>query len=224
MAHFLEHERGRQWGVWKPSLKTIERKLGALPPVLTEQEYSSDGFIVGENGLLVPAYIANSLGFHKWGRHVLDDVIYPRLKMAGIFPLDPFLNCTPFLPEGVFDESQPVSEQRNRWKQFDKDVITWVNYGALMPASGLLIAILDGDRGIDDGVAFEMGYYKGKFGPIVGFRTDFRGGENPGTAINPALLHAFDDRKFGGAYFEGPNAAEQAYEWIAQYTSEILEK
>lgn len=48
----------------------------------------------------------------------------------------------------------------------------------------LMVAILDGAQ-VDDGTAWEMGYFFGQGKPILGIRTDFRrAGESDGSLVN----------------------------------------
>jgi len=77
-----------------------------------------------------------------------------------------------------------------------------------------------------DGVSAEIGFYaaeyKGKK-PVVGIRSDLRLAENPGAPINPAVRYFMDQGPYGGLFFGGPDAYDEAVESIAKLTETIKE-
>ncbi|MFB3766003.1 MAG: nucleoside 2-deoxyribosyltransferase [Methanotrichaceae archaeon] len=63
------------------------------------------------------------------------------------------------------------------------------NLRALMGCD-LMVAILDGPQ-VDDGSAWEMGYFYALGKRILGIRTDFRpAGETPGSKVNAMIEHS----------------------------------
>ncbi len=157
----------------------------------------------------INGYLSNQLGFSEVGRHVLDTLIKPKIKEAGITVLDPFKWVGEELD---FDEI-------GKLKEHDKVITYWTNFNAkvtvinnkLMQNSKCMLAILDGGHAVDDGVASEIGYYAAlEIGPIFGLRTDFRLAENMVAGINPQVMGYITQS--GGELIEGANGVER---WAA---------
>lgn len=206
--------------LWRPTAEEAKSILGKLPSVVENTTFTPEGLVESPNGLLVPAYVASGLGFNVPGRHHLDEVIYPKLAEHGIFPLCPFSACAEFIDPGLFDEGQSVADQKAGWQQFNRDVVGTVNYGLLMPRAKAMVAIMEGSP-TDEGVAAEVAYFASNIGPVFGMRTDFRLAENPATGTNPAVTFFMGGPRYGGGYFEGQQAYEQAYERVGQFAQEI---
>lgn len=208
-------------------------KIKKQPSILEKTEFTSDGYVINKQGLLVPAYVASEEGFRKMlGEPGLEE-FYKKLNLAGIFSLCPFQACSEYLGEMPNDE-EPKSKHDEYWDRFNS-LVGIVNYEFLMPRSKLLIAILEGAI-INDGVATEIGYYHKKFqtnplfpyNPIIGIRSDLRLSENPRAPINPAIRHLIDGEenegeKSCGRFFCGTEAYDQAFVYLSQITSRMLD-
>ena len=162
----------------------------------------------------VKAYLANQLGFSETGRYILDNLIKPRIERIGIIVNDPFLECGKELDLEYVSTLERHEDQRRYWEVFSKKV-TPIN-NALMKNSDCLLAILDGGRGVDDGVSSEIGYYAGiNRGPIFALRSDFRCGENMAVSINPQLLGYI--LMSDGHLAHGPNAMNEWFNEIKKW-------
>lgn len=174
-------------------------------PLNVLRNVSSDGLVKTRDRVLVAAYIAHQLGFNEPGRFFLERSFFPRLRKKGIHPLDPFKASGDLLSSMPHPEREGISLEGSRsdWGGFNGGVGK-MNYEFLMPRSKLLIAILDGGHAVDDGVAPEVSHYWTKYErPVIGIRSDIRGGENLAAPVNPALRYFFDqaEKKFKGPMF-----------------------
>jgi len=159
----------------------------------------------------VYGYLANQFGFSETGLYLLDHLIKPRIEKIGIIINDPFIECGKELdPENLL-QLKSHNAVKKYWERFSKKV-TPIN-NRLMQNSHCMLALLDGGHAIDDGVASEIGYYTalGK-GPIFALRSDFRGGENIATLINPQVLGYISQSK--GQLIDGTNAIERWFEAV----------
>ena len=145
------------------------------------------------------------------------------MEEAGAFVLDPFQQCGELLDPKILDLEQTVESQLSRWRNFNQNIIGIINYGLLIPRSKVMFAVMEGYP-TDEGVAAEIAYMATNFGPVIGVRTDFRLAENPATGTNPAVTYFMDPGYFGGEYFEGPSAYENAYELLRKRCSDIIDK
>jgi len=208
-------------------------RLKKLPSILQKTNFTSDGYVIGKHGLLVPAYVASEEGFRNMlGEHALKE-FYKKLNVySGIFVLCPFQACAEYLGKRPGDE-EPKSMYDEYWDKFNS-LVGVANYELLMPRSKLLIAILEG-AAIDDGVAAEVGYYFQRFrtnplfpyNPIIGIRTDLRLSENSRAPINPAIQHLIDGEsnegeKSCGKFFCGTQAYDEAIVYLAQLTARMI--
>jgi len=160
------------------------------------------------------AYLANQLGFSQTGRYILDNLIIPRLTEMGIKVYNPFKEGETLIDIELLKKLKIHEEVKKFWEEFSLKVTPQNN--SLMQDSDCLFAILDGGHTVDDGVASEIGYYAGiKKGPIFALRSDFRGGENVGTSINPQVLGYIIQS--GGKIIDGENALEIWFETVKEW-------
>ena len=132
----------------------------------------------------------------------------------GIIINDPFLECAKGLDLNRLAVLDNYGEVENYWEKFSRKV-TPIN-NKLMRESDCLLAILDGGHAIDDGGAGEIGYYAGgQHGPIFALRSDWRGGENIGAAINPQIWGYI--LMSGGCLVDGANALENWFKRIEEW-------
>jgi len=156
---------------------------------------------------IVKAYLANQLGFSETGRLILDNYIKPRITEMGIIINDPFIECGKELDVNRLSLLKSYDEVVSYWKNFSLKV-TPINNG-LMRDSDCLLPVFDGGHAIDDGVSGETGFYAGiERGPIFALRSDFRGGENIATLINPQIL--------GYILMSGGSLSISLDEWFAK--------
>lgn len=206
-----------------PTLEEARSILGGrLPSIIEKTTFTRDGLVKTPQGLRVPVYLANGLGFNVPGRYFLEKEIKPRMENAGVLVLDPFQQCGELLDPETFNQSQSVASQLARWKNFNQQTIGTVNYKLLIPHAKIMFAVLEGYPS-DEGVAAEISYMAVNFGPVIGVRTDFRLAENPATGTNPAVTY-FTQDEFGGKYFEGSSAYEGAFKLLKDYCSELIKK
>lgn len=207
-----------------PTLEEARSILGGrLPSIIENTVFTNDGLAKTPQGLRVPVYLASGLGFNDPGRYFLEKEVKPRMEEAGALVLDPFQQCGEFLDPKTFDQNQTVESQLSRWKNFNQNIIGTVNYGLLIPHSKIMFAVMEGYP-TDEGVAAEVAYMATNFGPVIGTRTDLRLAENSATGTNPAVTYFMGQAYFGGKYFEGPFAYENAYELLKEYCALILLK
>lgn len=154
----------------------------------------------------VKAYLANQFGFSETGRYILYNLIKPKIQEIGISILDPFLACKKEFDDNTLLKLERYEDRIKFFNEFNAKV-TPIN-NELMRDSDCFLAVLDGGHQIDDGVASEIGYYAGiEQGPIFALRSDFRGGENIATRVNPQILGYI--RQNGGVLVDGENALER---------------
>lgn len=207
-----------------PTLEEARSILGGrLPSIIENTVFTNDGLAKTPQGLRVPVYLANGLGFNAAGRYFLEKEVKPRMEKVGAFVLDPFQQCGELLDPETFDQKQTVESQLARWKNFNQNIIGTVNYGLLIPRSKIMFAVMEGYP-TDEGVAAEVAYMATNFGPVIGVRTDLRLAENSATGANPAVTYFMGQAYFGGKYFEGPFAYENAYEFLRECCSNIIDK
>lgn len=207
-----------------PSLEEARSILGGkLPSIIENTVFTNDGLAETPQGLRVPVYLANGLGFNDPGKYFLEKEVKPRMEEAGAFVLDPFQQCAELLDPNTFDLKQSVESQLSRWRYFNHNIIGTINYGLLIPRSKIMFAVMEGYP-TDEGVAAEVTYMASNFGPVIGVRTDFRLAENPATGTNPAVTYFTTPGDFEGEYFEGPSAYGDAYEALRKRCSDIIEE
>lgn len=74
-----------------PSLEEARSILGGrLPSIIENTAFTNDGLAETPQGLRVPVYLANGLGFNDPGRYFLEKELKPHMEEAGAFVLDPF--------------------------------------------------------------------------------------------------------------------------------------
>jgi hypothetical protein len=160
------------------------------------------------------AYLSNQLGFSQTGRYLLDTLIIPRIQKIGIIINEPFEEGKKLIDFNHLKELRLHEEVKRFWEEFNLKVTPANNL--LMQNSDCMLAILDGGHVVDDGVASEIGYYAGiKKGPIFALRSDFRGGENIATPINPQVLGYIIES--GGKLIDGENALEKWSEAVKEW-------
>lgn len=216
-------ESSRRPALHIPTLEEARSILGGrLPSIIENTEFTRDGLVKTPQGLRVPVYLASGLGFNAAGRYFLEKEVKPSMEKAGALVLDPFQQCGELLDPETFDQKQTVESQLSRWEKFNQDIIGTVNYGLLIPRSKIMFAIMEGYP-TDEGVAAEVAYMATNFGSVIGVRTDLRLAENSATGTNPAITYFMRD-SFGGKYFEGPSAYEDAFRLLKNYCSELIKK
>jgi len=167
---------------------------------------------------LIKAYLANQFGFSETGRYVLENLIKPKIQKIGISINDPFSECKEEFNIEDLTKLDRYEDRINYYVEFNKK-ITPIN-NRLMIDSDCLLAILDGGHQIDDGVASEIGYYVGiDQGPIFALRSDFRGGENIATSINPQIMGYIIQSN--GVLVEGENAIERWFSEIQKWYNKL---
>ncbi|MCK4808009.1 MAG: hypothetical protein KAS90_00140 [Candidatus Aenigmarchaeota archaeon] len=196
--------------------------LDKQPLVIAENVFDENGFVETDNGLLVPAYIGSQLGFNVPGKYFLEQ-FYNELIEIGVLPLCPFMSCDEYLDISYLNDNMSVKEHIEFWKNFNENIIPSVNYDTLIPKAKFMIAILDGSHGIDDGVSSEIAYFASNYGSVFGIRSDFRLAENIAGGVNSAVSHFFSKERYNGAYFEGPEAYDNALEYIHRFTQGMLD-
>lgn len=207
-----------------PPLEESRALLGGkLPSIIENTVFTNDGLAETPQGLRVPVYLANGLGFNAAGRYFLENEVKPHMEEAGALVLDPFQQCGELLNPNTFDLKQTVESQLSRWRYFNHNIIGTINYGLLIPRSKVMFAIMEGSP-TDEGVAAEIAYMATNFGPVIGVRTDFRLAENSAAGTNPAVTYFMNPGYFGGEYFEGPSAYESAYNLLRKRCSDIIDE
>jgi len=196
--------------------------LDKLPSIIADNIFDENGFVETENGLMVPAYVASQLGFNEPGKHFLA-YFYNELKKRKVLPLCPFMSCDEYLDISDLNDNMSVKDLTEFWKNFNENIIPSVNYDTLIPNAKFMIAILDGSHGIDDGVSSEIAYFASNYGSVFGIRSDFRLAENIAGGVNSAVSHFFDKERYNGAYFEGPDAYDNALEYIQRFAQGKLD-
>ena len=125
-------------------------------------------------------YVAGPLGFTKAGAAYYADVLLPRVRAAGLEPLDPW-----DLPAGilrVFELPRDDPERRARLGDANRDVGR--RNAEMIQACDGVLAVLDGND-VDSGTAAEIGYAAALGKPTVGLRDDLRvTGDNEATLVN----------------------------------------
>lgn len=154
----------------------------------------------------ISGYLSNQYGFSETGNFVLDHLIKPKIKEAGIEINDPFAACSKELDFAKLNSLEKHEDVMLFWREFNHKV-TLIN-NELMQKSDCMLAIFDGAHACDDGMASEAGYYAaiGR-GPIFGLRSDIRLAENPDANINPQVLGYIIQS--GGQLITGENAVER---------------
>jgi len=212
---FRKHVKGKE----EPDMSIFAQDIqNHLPSVISENEWTEQGFVESKHGLLVPAYVASGLGFNFPGRYFLNEYLYPKLREIKVLPLCPFKACgehfarvyATFLKE----KDQKVGDHYDALDLFNRE-LGIINYHVLMPRSKLLIAVLDAGTDVDSGVAAEIADFSHKFKhPVVMIRSDLRPAENVATGTNPAVrffgdygeyhkLNAYIERDLEQAYIDG---------------------
>ncbi len=195
--------------------------LDKQPSVILENVFDEKGFVETETGLMVPAYIGSQLGFNVPGKYFLEK-FYKDLTELGVLPLCPFMSCDEYLDISNLNDDMSVKELTEFWKNFNENIIPSVNYDTLIPHAKFMIAILDGGHALDDGVSAEIGYFASNYGSVFGIRSDFRLAENIAGCVNSAVSHFFDEERYGGRYFEGPDAYKEALIYIEEFAQDML--
>lgn len=197
-------------------------KLSKSPSVMEETNWTSDGFVETESGLLVPAYVGSDLGFNHPGRCFLYKEFYPQLRdEAGVFALCPFKACGEYIDLSKLNDDMTVREHKEFWNRFHA-ILGEVNYQWLIPRSKFTIAILEGHT-VDAGVASEVTYTALRQHKVIGIRSDFRLAENLAAPINPAVRHFIDTDEYPGEFYLGQNAYDNAARGIRELTDILLQ-
>ena len=76
-----------------PSLEEARKILGKLPSAIENTAFTKDGLVETPQGLKIPTYLANGLGFNEAGRYFIESVVKPTMESAGAFVFDPFEQC-----------------------------------------------------------------------------------------------------------------------------------
>lgn len=184
--------------------------LDKLPSIIRNTRFNKKGLAETESGFLVPAYVASEFGFHDLGREILDLIVYPNLREAGILPLCPFAACMEYLgPFPTMDT--PLEKVLAFWDGFNS-LIGPVNYETLMPPSRFMFAILDGSHSVDDGVAAEVSHFATHYRKrsIIGMRSDIRIAENIAAPINPAIRYLLDQGPYNNQFVFNPGAYKRS--------------
>lgn len=133
----------------------------------------------------VVLYVAGPLGFTEAGRFFYYERLIPAIRELGYEVLDPWQLTSSDKIKKV--QQMPYGpERREAWKKLNME-IGENNINAIDMSTGM-VAVLDGPD-VDSGTASEVGYgygnneFIGRY-PIVGYRSDFRLGENEGTNLN----------------------------------------
>lgn len=128
-------------------------------------------------------YLAGPSGFTEPGALWHNTVLIPKVKAAGLIPIDPWADQSE-LPELM---ALPFGQER-------KDLLEQANLKlgrldfARVEAAPAVLACLDGND-VDPGTALEVGYAHALGKLIVGFRTDLRlSADNEGSLVN-LMLH-----------------------------------
>lgn len=196
-------------------------ELEKLPSVIVENVFDENGFVETKNGLMVPAYVGSQLGFNEPGKYFLEK-FYKDLTELGVLPLCPFMSCDEYLDISNLNDDMSVKELTEFWKDFNKNIIPSVNYDTLMPHAKFMIAILDGGHAVDDGVSSEISYFASNHGSVIGIRTDIRLAENIAGGVNSAVSCFFNEERYGGRLFEGPDAYKEALIYIKEFAQDML--
>jgi len=125
-------------------------------------------------------YLANPLGFSvHFEKSSLESLVKLlegiKVEGASVKVLEPFAENAKCNPPPMIDKKHSYEEHESSWQEFNDKVYRTNNYD-LMQNSQLMVAILNG-ADVDSGVACEIGKFCKK-GPIIGYRDDFRLGEN----------------------------------------------
>ena len=115
-----------------------------------------------------------------------------------------------------------LKEYMEFWQEFNS-IVGPVNCESLIPHAKFMIALLDGGQPVDDGVSAEIAYFASNYGPVFGIRTDLRPAENISAPINPAVRYFLDTGPFNGVFFEGPEAYDNALEYIQGFAQGKLD-
>ncbi|MBR9691908.1 hypothetical protein GOV06_03915 [Candidatus Woesearchaeota archaeon] len=123
-------------------------------------------------------YLANPLGFSlELEKPALDNLIglLEGVQVEGIEVkvIEPFAENEKYLPQITPNES--YKEHERKWDEFNDQV--YENNKQLMAQSHMMVAILNG-ADVDSGVASEVAKYSLAGKPVIGYRDDFRLGEN----------------------------------------------
>lgn len=150
------------------------------------------------------AYVSSQLGFSETGRFLLEQLIDPKLREAGIVPLNPFETCAAlidFEQLAQIKKEGTARELEDFWRSFNVQVCPTNN--KLMMQADCMALVLDGGHAGDDGACSELGYMAGKYPdkPVFALRTDFRAADNMATTVNAQLLgYITQEGRSGGLY------------------------
>jgi nucleoside 2-deoxyribosyltransferase len=125
-------------------------------------------------------YLAGPSGFNDAGRLWHSEVLLPKVRAAGLVPLDPWADQSAL--EDVVGTMPWGAERRARLSEANLDQGR-LDLDMVLTCAAVL-ACLDGPQ-VDDGTAIEIGYahHAGKL--IVGLRTDIRvSSDNEGAMVN----------------------------------------
>jgi hypothetical protein len=199
----------------------LKKKLGKLPSIIEKTNFI-EGCLVEQGGkILVPAYVGSQMGFSHRGKQILDD-FYSKLEDINVFPLCPFKACGEYLDLSKLNNKMPVEELKQFWDRYNR-LIGTVNYEVLAPYAKFMIALFDGGHAVDDGLCAEVAYFAAaEYKPVIGIRSDFRLAENIATTVNPAVRYFIDLSDYGGKFFDGDNAEEDALHEIEDLAKRII--
>jgi nucleoside 2-deoxyribosyltransferase len=124
-------------------------------------------------------YVAGPLGFTEASGHFYDSILLPRLREAGLEPLDPWAGGAEIAAARAIED--PVLRKT---ALTEANVITGERNAQLLTECAGVFAVLDGPD-VDSGTAAEIGWAAAAGRPIVGWRSDVRSsGDNEGSVVN----------------------------------------
>lgn len=170
-------------------------------------------------------YLANDLGFSlELLKPSLDNLVnlLENIHVEGveIEVIEPFKQNAQYIPKISMEES--YAEHERKWNEAN-DII-YAHNQRLMNKSSLFVAILNG-ADADPGVASETAKYSVlNLGPIIGYRDDFRLGENiAARGINIEVRGSVKDaiNKTGGSLVSNLTDLEKT---VKKYVVELTKK
>ena len=147
-------------------------------------------------------YLASPLGFNEPGEWLLYDILIPKLEEIQtdkykVKILEPFRESHEYAPKHL-TKKDTLEKYIKTYHKFNK--IIKKNNENLLADSKAFIAILDlAGVDIDSGVAAEIRDFRDK-GPIFGYRSDFRPGEN--YASEGVNVEVWGDIEYAGKKFK----------------------
>ncbi|HEY9788236.1 MAG TPA: nucleoside 2-deoxyribosyltransferase [Candidatus Obscuribacterales bacterium] len=141
------------------------------------------------------AYLASPMGFSEVTDHFMRTVYVPRLKAAGVNPINPWDLTTKEEVDAVL--GMPISPERLKAIRELHRTIGMRNKTAIVMCP-VVIAQLDGQE-MDSGTVGEVGWAAGRGKVVYGWRSDFRKNGEEGALCN--LQVQFFIEESGGRIF-----------------------